>query len=380
MSDSQTPVYVIRKKGRHGGHHGGAWKVAYADFVTAMMALFIVLWLLTSSEEVKKAVGGYFQDPTGGGKLMGSTLAGVGEGLIVHQDDMNQLKEAIEKAMKEVPKIEEIKEQVKITVTGEGLRIELMEKESGTFFKSGSAGPSQSGSEMLKMLAEQLSKLPNKLLIEGHTDSKPFSSERDYGNWELSADRGNAARRLMENSGIRRDQVAQVRGFADQSLLMPDDPSNPSNRRISVIVKYRDDEKKNHANKASKELGKGGHGKPAEGHGGQGAGGRDAPSSEPAKPPESGSGKGGANRAEDSSGKDAKSAGAAPAGVAPVNAAAPSPAQGGKVSGKTPAKTRQPLRPPDPGNARPAGTTGAPRARKGKLDKELASVRAPSDR
>ncbi len=373
MSDSDPPIYVIKKKGGHGGHHGGAWKVAYADFVTAMMALFIVLWLLSSSEEVKKAVGGYFQDPEGSGKLMGSTLAGVGEGLIVRQDDMNQLKEAIEKAMKEIPKFDEIKDQVKITVTGEGLRIELMEAESGTFFKSGSAGPSQSGSEMLRLLAQQLSKLPNKLLIEGHTDSKPFSPDGEYGNWELSADRANAARRLMEGAGIRLDQVAQVRGFADQSLLMPAEPADPSNRRISVIVKYREEEKKNLASRASKEPGKDSHAKPGDAHG---AAGQAPPPGEPAKPVEPA--KDGPKKPE-GSGNSAKPAGKGEPAAAktaegtPVPAVAVPSAAGGKVSGKTPAKGAKASKPP----AGPAKPAGAARGRKVRRDKDLAAVRAP---
>jgi len=118
-----APIIVTRKKRGHGGRHGGAWKVAYADFVTAMMALFVVLWLLSSSEEVQKAAGGYFQDPTGEGKLMGSTLAGVGEGILISQDDMSKLKETLEKVMKEVPEIQKIKSQIQITV--------LRERQSG---------------------------------------------------------------------------------------------------------------------------------------------------------------------------------------------------------------------------------------------------------
>src|SRR6266550_3058691 len=120
------PVIVIRRKKKgHAGHHGGAWKVAYADFVTAMMALFIVLWLLSSSEKVQKAVGSYFNDPTGSGKLMGSTMAGVGESLSLTKDDMEKLKDKLQEAMKQLPKFKEMKDQVQITITGEGLRVEI---------------------------------------------------------------------------------------------------------------------------------------------------------------------------------------------------------------------------------------------------------------
>ncbi len=234
------PIIIVRKKKSHGGHHGGAWKVAYADFVTAMMALFIVLWLLSSDEKVKKAVGGYFQDPTGQGKQTGSTMAGAGEGILINEDDMDQLKQKLEAAMKELPQIEQLKKNVEMTITNEGLRIELLEKEGGLFFESGSPKPSAKGSELLHLLAEQLSKLPNTLLIEGHTDAKPYPSENGYSNWELSADRANGARRLLTEAGIPAERIGQVRGFADRRLRTKNDPLNAENRRISVLVQYMD--------------------------------------------------------------------------------------------------------------------------------------------
>jgi chemotaxis protein MotB len=232
------PIIIIKKMGGHGGHHGGAWKVAYADFVTAMMALFIVLWLLSSSEQVKKAVGGYFNDPSGKGKQVGTTMAGYGETLSLSKEDMEKLKEKLEQAMKELPKFKELKDQVQITVTGEGLRVELLESAKGTFFESGSAHPSEIGKEILVRLAKEMGQMPNSMVIEGHTDSKPFSNGGTYTNWELSADRANSARRFMEESGLRPGQIKQVRGFADQQLRKPQEPDNASNRRISVIVQY----------------------------------------------------------------------------------------------------------------------------------------------
>jgi chemotaxis protein MotB len=240
MADHEQVIIIKKKKGGHGGHHGGAWKVAYADFVTAMMALFIVLWLLSSSEEVQKAVGGYFQDPTGSGKQVGSTMSGSGEGLTLKETDMEQLKEKIEKAMQEKPEFKALSKNVQIFVTGEGLRIELLESEKGMFFQSGSALPSEVGAHLVAMLAQQLGALPNNVYLEGHTDAKPFSSDNGYSNWELSADRANAARRIMMDNGLRPNQVTQVRGFADQRLKDPKDPANPFNRRISVIVAYLD--------------------------------------------------------------------------------------------------------------------------------------------
>jgi chemotaxis protein MotB len=237
--DKSRPIIILKKKGGHGGHHGGAWKVAYADFVTAMMALFIVLWLLNSSKQVQEAVGGYFKDPTGTSKKVGSNMAGAGENFILTRDNMPKLKEQLQQAVKQMADFEKLKSHIEMTVTTEGLRIELSESANGTFFDSGSAQLKDDGSQMLMTLAQELGKLPNKLSIEGHTDSQPYSSaSATYGNWELSADRANTARRVMQANGIRPDQVTQVRGFADQHLRKPDAPLDPSNRRISLIAQY----------------------------------------------------------------------------------------------------------------------------------------------
>ena len=229
---------IIKKKGGHGGHHGGAWKVAYADFVTAMMALFIVLWLLNSSKQIQEAVGGYFKDPTGTAKKVGSAQQGSGENFMLTKDNMPQLKEQLQRAIRKMNNFEQLKKQIEITVTAEGLRIEMLESAAGTFFDSGNSRPNDSGKELLVMLAGELEKLPNTISIEGHTDAKPFVGAGNYGNWELSTDRANAARRLMQESGVRRDQVSQVRGFADQNLRKKEDPEDPSNRRITILVQY----------------------------------------------------------------------------------------------------------------------------------------------
>jgi len=230
------PIIIIKKKGGHGGHHGGAWKVAYADFVTAMMALFIVLWLLNTSKPVREAVAGYFKDPAGTADKAGSAKAGAAEAVAITKDDMPKLKEELEKAIRRIPNFEKLKDQIEMTLTPEGLRIELLETESGTFFEVGSPSPNSNGKELLSLLAHELGKLPNHLSIEGHTDSKAYTGRREYGNWELSTDRANAARRLMQSDGLRSDQVAQVRGYADQMLSKKDKPLDASNRRISVIV------------------------------------------------------------------------------------------------------------------------------------------------
>jgi chemotaxis protein MotB len=233
------PVIIVRrKKGGHEGHHGGAWKVAYADFVTAMMALFIVLWLMSADKEVQQSISAFFNNPAGPGKLTGTAAAGLGNSLDVPKEDMTKLAEKIQQALLKVPNFRNLKDHVEITITSDGLRIELLETEAGIFFESGKAVPTESGAALLVRLAGELGKLPNSLLIEGHTDSKPFSNDDGYSNWELSADRANSARKLMQANGVRPEQVGQVRGFADRQLRHPEDPKGASNRRISVIVQY----------------------------------------------------------------------------------------------------------------------------------------------
>ncbi len=242
LAQSPKPVIIIRRGKKHdGGHHGGAWKVAYADFVTALLALFIVLWLLSASEQVQKAVGGYFADPTGKGRDIGNGLKGAGaESLSVKKDDMNQLKQRLEDAIKSAAAMPKIREHVIINVTGEGLRVELVEGDQDTFFQSGSPYPTDFGKDLLRDLAHEIGKLPNKVTMEGHTDSKPYHGTLEYSNWELSADRANAARRFMQANGLRADQVTQVRGFADQSPRDPEHPDSGSNRRVTLIIQYQE--------------------------------------------------------------------------------------------------------------------------------------------
>jgi chemotaxis protein MotB len=246
----QAPVIIIKKKahGRH-GHHGGAWKVAYADFVTAMMAFFLVMWIVAQSEEVKAGVAGYFRDPgafsqggrgvlpgaesgtTGGGEPMGADIDAARKAL-------EQAAEEIRKALAALPDFEHLKDQVEITLTEEGLRIELREAPDDGFFDSGSAMVKAPTVEMLKVIAAQLGELPNQVAVEGHTDSRPYSMDSPgYTNWELSADRANAARRILEISGIRPRQIDAVRGFADTRLRKPEEPLDAGNRRISIVVR-----------------------------------------------------------------------------------------------------------------------------------------------
>ncbi len=238
MGNKPRPIVVVKRERAHKGHHGGAWKVAYADFVTALMSLFIVLWLMNADQKIRKAVAGYFNDPRGTATLMGTTMTGTGDVVLpAANDSLRLLKERLEKEIRARKELEKLSKQIEITITPEGLRIELLEDSKGTFFESGSARLSDNGQELLALLATELKTLPNNLLIEGHTDARQYANGAGYSNWELSADRANAARRLMQHDGVRGDQVTQVRGYADQLLRIKNNPLDPSNRRISILVK-----------------------------------------------------------------------------------------------------------------------------------------------
>src|SRR5258708_2606338 len=212
--EGSRPIIIIKKKANHAAHHGGAWKVAYADFVTAMMALFIVLWLVNTNKPVREAIAGYFKDPSGTASLLGTNVNGPGERVVVAvtKDDMAKLKEELEKAIRQMPNFDKLKDQIEIKVTPEGLRIELLESAKGTFFNSGRTVPNENGKELMGLLAGELGKLPNKISIEGHTDSQHFIGKRDYGNWELASDRANSSRRLMPQKGPRDKQPAHLPG------------------------------------------------------------------------------------------------------------------------------------------------------------------------
>jgi hypothetical protein len=216
------PIIVIKKKGGHGGHHGGAWKVAYADFVTAMMALFIVLWLMNSSVKIQKAVGGYFKDPSGTADKTGSDMKGAGENFVLSKDNMQDLKEQLQKAVREVPNFEKIKNNIDMTVTNEGLRIELTESATGTFFDSGSAKISGDGAELLIALAQEMGK---HIGARGPHGFKAISG-RQYV-WQLGTLDGSRQRRAKTDdptqrpagssdagAGIRRSKTPKERSTA----------------------------------------------------------------------------------------------------------------------------------------------------------------------
>ncbi len=225
----------MSKRGR-----SGAWKVAYADFATALMALFIVLWMMNASTAVKKSVAGYFRDPRGFSSKNGSGPAGTGEGLRVNPQTAADLQNRIEQALRAMPDFGKIGQHVKLSVTGEGLRIDLMENDKGMFFVTGSAEPTPTGQGLLSVLATQIARMPNTIVVEGHTDALPYRNarpEKGYSNWELSTDRANAARRLLCAGGVPAERVVEVRGFASQKPIEANAPENSRNRRISIVVR-----------------------------------------------------------------------------------------------------------------------------------------------
>jgi chemotaxis protein MotB len=252
-----APVIVIKKKKGHGhGHHGGAWKVAYADFVTAMMAFFLVLWIVGQSQAVKNSVAGYFRDPgvfefeRSTGILPGSTTGISPEGppslkqvAVRSAADRQALeqKAATLRAMLQKPEMAGMKDQVEIQMTRDGLRIELLEKSDSLFFDSGSAALKEHTIRLLQAIARELGSLDNPIVLEGHTDSRRYTASRAYTNWELSADRANAARRVMDGV-LPSGRLSEVRGYADTRLRYPADPLDPRNRRVSIIVGNHDAE------------------------------------------------------------------------------------------------------------------------------------------
>jgi chemotaxis protein MotB len=250
--DKDVPVRIVKKKSRHGGgHHGGAWKVAYADFVTAMMALFIVLWIVGQSKQVKEYIAAYFKDPgaffenTKGGGSLQSTPVGMApqlpDDLLKRQQDSLKLQsmgEEIRERLGKAKELEQLKQQVTMQVVHEGLRIELLDKSESFFFDVGTASLKPDAMEVLRIIASEVGRLPNHVILEGHTDSRKYSRDDGYTNFELSADRANSARRIMVRSGVQPGQVDEVRGYADTRLRNAADPLDVTNRRISIVVKF----------------------------------------------------------------------------------------------------------------------------------------------
>lgn len=250
--NNESPI-IIKKINKGHGHHGGAWKVAYADFVTAMMALFIVLWILGQDEEVIQNVAGYFRDPIGFSDKIKSFKEGNSLTPGENNSDSSAIKNSKEEEILELkkmgdkilgelsssPEFANLLDQVKIEVVDEGLRIEMVESNDDVFFEIGTANMKDEGRKLLEKIGQHLLTLPNKLIVEGHTDSRPYStSGLGYSNYELSADRANSARRVLVSTGIENNRFDEIRGYADKKLLDKEDPFNLVNRRISIIIKF----------------------------------------------------------------------------------------------------------------------------------------------
>ena len=253
---STTHLIIVKKGGKgHAGHHGGAWKVAYADFVTAMMAFFLVMWLIAQSAKVKESVQAYFRDPVGfNEKVKAGLMKGSGMSVIPGPGAANPeqaVKESFEETQKRLmteaadrlkqelestPEFSSLEASIDIHVTKEGLLVELLESEKANFFSVGSANLASETSKILAKIAEEFGKFDNRVTIYGHTDARPYSAKNGYTNWELSADRANSARKVMERSGLYEGQVLSVSGFADQKLRNKEDPFDVTNRRISILL------------------------------------------------------------------------------------------------------------------------------------------------
>ncbi len=238
MADRHPVIIVKRKRSRRAHGHGGAWKVAYADFVTAMMAFFLVMWLVGQTKAVRAAVAGYFREPVNGEVTMRGNMEQNPQAPTVVPTERAALEktaERIKEMLASVPELKALEKQIEIHLTREGLRIELVEGDQPTFFASGSALLAPVTDRVLTLIAQELSKLKNPVILEGHTDSRPYAGDFGYTNWELSSDRANAARRAMERA-LREGQVQGIRGYADTHPRVDGQPLDPRNRRVSVVV------------------------------------------------------------------------------------------------------------------------------------------------
>jgi len=255
MTDKKPIIIKKVKKGGHGGHHGGAWKIAYADFVTAMMAFFLLMWLLGNTpEETKKQLAIYFQEfslidgpPKSitlgvGGKdssdpdklkpiVMEGTIGMFAEG----KSEEEKMKEAMAKMIEE--RLEQYKDQLVIDTFDNGVRIQMLYDEGKPFFDSGSALLTNDARKVLKVIADTIRNMPNQVAVEGHTDAKPFGSlTSKYTNWELSTDRASSARVILEEYGIPTKRMVRVAGYAATQPLIKENPEDPRNRRVSILL------------------------------------------------------------------------------------------------------------------------------------------------
>ena len=254
--DTRPRVIIKKKKGGHAAYHGSAWKVAYADFVTAMMALFIVLWLLTQADtRLRQQIAQYFREQgvLSGGAVIHpeSNEARSREPKVVAQDlvlvqgqaeqerleaEKKEIDEGLKKAAQENPELAGLRDQVIVQVTDAGLSIQVVDKGRNLLFDLASAELKPGLVQLLKHLAGQLGHLPNHVQIGGHTDSRPFAPNSAITNWELAFARANAARRVLEANGLWPGQINRVIGYADSEPLVPENPLADENRRLSILA------------------------------------------------------------------------------------------------------------------------------------------------
>ena len=270
---AEQPIIIKKiKKAGHGGHHGGAWKIAYADFVTAMMAFFLLMWLLGSTDDAtKKGISEYFQDPfgvnikstgegiadrnsivQGGGSDLTNKDAGEthkGEDVpppaevveklaeIQEQKKLEELQEKIEEMVQANPSLAEYKDQITLERTPEGLKIQIIDAKNRPMFKLARSSIEDYAQTILRALAPVINELPNKVSINGHTDALPYPDNKSgYSNWELSTDRANVARHELTLGGLAEEKVLRVVGLASSIPYKSENPNDPMNRRISIIV------------------------------------------------------------------------------------------------------------------------------------------------
>jgi len=250
-ADKRQVIVVRKGRHKHAGHHGGAWKVAYADFVTAMMAFFMVMWIIGMDPTVRNSIEGYFSNPVGFKKGYSGGKSPVSSGsspASLQSAPIRLMTRAIEEArLADVQShiktrldssgLGELAKNVQFIQTSTGLRIELAEDPSGDlFFPLASAAMKPALHRALELIGAELAPLQNPIEVEGHTDAAQYSGL--YSNWELSADRANAARRVLEASGVDPSRIAKVIGLADRDLRYPDNPLDPRNRRISIVLPF----------------------------------------------------------------------------------------------------------------------------------------------
>jgi len=241
----KKPRRRIKKVKGHGGHHGGAWKVAYADFVTAMMALFLVLWLVSQADtKLKEEIANYFRSPGAFTTARGGVLPGASDlskepkklSAEAEQSTLMGIAQSIQKKFDTQPEFSKAKGKIRVEVTEQGLEIQIVDKAKNVSFAVGGSELNQEAKAILGEIARAICQLPNPIKIGGHTDARVFPSANGYSNWELSADRANAARRTLQNACIKPEQINKIVGYADTVQIHPKDKYHPSNRRISITV------------------------------------------------------------------------------------------------------------------------------------------------